>query len=94
MKLPKQCIMPLETGTNCEEISTRFYFDMQTKVCYPFEYTGCGPEVSNRFDTDEQCNKLCNENFVSENSTLNSTTEITHTQIHGILFLLKSPSHA
>jgi hypothetical protein len=68
-KLPKQCIMPLETGTQCEETTTKFYFDIQSKTCYPFEYTGCGLNVTNRFETDNDCNSVCT-NITSENTNL------------------------
>ena len=62
--------MPVEIGSGCEKASTKFYFDTQAKVCYPFDYTGCGPELTNRFDTNEDCNNICNENKTANTSTV------------------------
>ena len=61
MRLPKQCIMPMEYGTGCESASTKWYFDSSTKACYPFEYTGCGPEQSNRFEEQRDCERSCSD---------------------------------
>lgn len=65
--------MAVDAGSGCQDSSIKFYFDTQNKVCYPFDYTGCGPEVSNRFESEDECSKLCNENFKKE--TLNVTAE-------------------
>ena len=59
LRLPKQCIVPMEYGTNCQEITSKWYFDPRAKSCYPFEYSGCGPEVSNRFESNEECKSVC-----------------------------------
>ena len=72
--------MPLETGSQCEEITTKFYFDIRSQTCYPFEYTGCGPNITNRFETDNECNDICT-NISKENTNLNEQ-EI----LNGILY--------
>ena len=59
MKLPTRCLATMEYGNNCGEVQARWYFDTQNKLCYPFEYSGCGPENSNRFETHEECNSTC-----------------------------------
>jgi hypothetical protein len=62
-KLPKQCLASMEYGSNCDEVTSKWYFDIQTKTCYPFEYSGCGPKNSNRFETFEECNQVCTTNL-------------------------------
>ena len=51
--------MPVEYGTECQEPVRKWHYDTGLKLCYPFEYTGCGPEVSNRFESAKQCEKTC-----------------------------------
>jgi hypothetical protein len=62
MRLPKQCRAPMEYGDNCEEVTSKWYFDHRTKSCYPVEYSGCGPELSNRFEDSDECKRICQEN--------------------------------
>lgn len=69
IKLPTRCLATMEYGNNCGEIQPRWYFDTQNKLCYPFEYSGCGPENTNRFDTHEECNKTCTEKLVISSSS-------------------------
>ena len=59
LKLPKQCLEPMDYGLNCGELVPKYYFDTQSKTCFPFEYSGCGPEFSNRFDSNDDCIKTC-----------------------------------
>ena len=73
-KLPFECRTPLEYGNNCEQPSTKWYFDFQSKICYSFDYTGCGVNDSNRFETNEDCNNVCVETLYNQNKT-NETTE-------------------
>lgn len=70
LKLPKQCLEPMDYGQNCDELTPKWYFDTQTKVCYSFEYSGCGPEFSNRFESKEDCNSMCVENYKYNNESL------------------------
>ena len=64
LRLPKQCIQPLDYGTGCEQTpAQKWYFDTEMKLCYPFEYTGCGPDLSNRFESSEECTNQCVDNL-------------------------------
>lgn len=76
MKLPKACLDTMEYGSNCEDITSKWYFDTQTKLCYPFEYSGCS-ETQNKFETSEDCNSLCVNNL--KNITSQASTEISDT---------------
>lgn len=56
---------------------------MQTKMCYSFQYSGCGPEFSNRFDSDDECIETCagvlNTDDTTEiigTSTISASTQI------------------
>ncbi len=69
LRLPKQCILPLEYGSSCDPIIPKWYFDIQSKSCYPFEYSGCGPELANRFLTNDDCNRVCVANLNNTNVT-------------------------
>jgi hypothetical protein len=83
LKLPKQCVQSIDYGSNCIASVQKWYFDTETKVCYPFEYTGCGPENANRFNNFEECNQLCIEsltkyldlNITKEKSNENASSE-------------------
>ena len=63
LKLPKRCIHSIEYGTNCGHATQKWYFDTDMKLCYPFEYTGCGPADAdaNRFATAEDCTITCTD---------------------------------
>jgi hypothetical protein len=73
LKLPKKCIQSLDYGSNCMVPVQKWYFDTEMKTCYPFEYTGCGIEVSNQFENLEECNQLCT-NILKQ--YLNSNTNL------------------
>ncbi|XP_059485336.1 papilin-like isoform X2 [Neocloeon triangulifer] len=45
------CKLPIETGT-CDEIHSRFYFDLEKGECKNFNYSGCGGNRNNFFDVD------------------------------------------
>lgn len=56
---------------------------MQTKTCYSFQYSGCGSEFSNRFESNEDCTETCVSVMDSEStpeiivtSTSTASTEI------------------
>jgi hypothetical protein len=74
--LPKKCLLSMDYGNNCELITTKWYFDPSTKLCYPFEYTGCGPFISNRFEDNEECQKTCVYNINNESINFQNKIEI------------------
>ncbi|CAF0945237.1 unnamed protein product, partial [Brachionus calyciflorus] len=78
LKLPKQCLEPMDYGSDCDELSPKWYFDTQLKQCYPFEYSGCGPEFSNRFNSNEECKKTCS---LTSNVSDNHLEEIRTTTV-------------
>lgn len=80
LKLPARCLATMEYGNNCGEIQPRWYFDTQNKLCYPFEYSGCGPENSNRFDTHEDCNKTCTDKLYSPLSSFQNESSSTSSE--------------
>ena len=60
LRMPEQCLMPLEYGANCAPSAvSQWYFDLATRICYPFEYSGCGPTKANRFATSDECHRFC-----------------------------------
>ena len=81
LKLPKQCIQSLDYGKSCAEPVQKWYFDIDMKLCYPFEYTGCGADFSNRFDSSEECNDLCAENLQKYFSTVSTDSPVSHLSI-------------
>ena len=98
LRLPKQCRAPMDYGNNCEDVTSKWYFDHRTKSCYPFEYSGCGPKLSNRFEDDNECKKVCLEN-VNKNEIApalvnleeKSLNLITSTQIISVSLPKKQP---
>ncbi|KAL4002748.1 Kunitz/Bovine pancreatic trypsin inhibitor domain family protein [Acanthocheilonema viteae] len=53
------CSLPPEQGNPCDTSSvTRFYFNVASKDCIEFTYSGCGGNLNN-FATLEQCNSFC-----------------------------------
>ncbi|RNA30102.1 papilin isoform X1, partial [Brachionus plicatilis] len=83
LKFPKKCLESIDEGTNCTELFPKWYFDIQTKMCYSFQYSGCGSEFSNRFDSNEECTETCVENLspddtteIMASSTVDASTEI------------------
>lgn len=81
LKLPKRCIIPMDYGNSCEPITSKWYFDTQTKVCYPFEYSGCGADLANRFETSEECKNTCENNSSSTKTMINSAPIIETTTL-------------
>ena len=73
--------MSLEYGMNSELPTNKWYFDMQSRICYPFEYTGGGPKISNRFKNFNDCSSFCAEkptNNTDETSLTTSRIEFKH----------------
>uniref|UniRef100_A0AC35U6M6 C1q domain-containing protein n=1 Tax=Rhabditophanes sp. KR3021 TaxID=114890 RepID=A0AC35U6M6_9BILA len=55
------CNQQLDKGLSCEIApqTTAFYFDIESRNCKEFEFTGCSGN-DNRFDSSEACTKHCN----------------------------------
>jgi len=51
------CEMPKATG-NCQGSLPRFYFDLSTRTCQPFVFTGCEGN-SNNFESFVECEEAC-----------------------------------
>ncbi|XP_068624296.1 kunitz-type serine protease inhibitor A-like [Battus philenor] len=62
-KVPNKvfCRMQPDFGY-CNSYQPMWYYDMSTKRCRGFSYSGCGGN-QNRFVTSRQCNKVCWEVF-------------------------------
>lgn len=59
-RLPQRCIYPSDKGTDCTQITTKYHFEAKTNECYAYDYSGCGLEYSNRFETTKECLDTCN----------------------------------
>ncbi|KAK3569483.1 hypothetical protein QTP86_031416, partial [Hemibagrus guttatus] len=53
------CALKKDEGA-CKAIKDRFYFNIETFRCEPFEYGGCGGNENN-FKTLEECEEMCLE---------------------------------
>lgn len=51
------CALKDEQGP-CKAIKERFFFNVDTRRCEPFEYGGCGGNANN-FETLEACEETC-----------------------------------
>ena len=51
------CLAPVDSG-ECSDSITAYYYDAQHQICQAFIYGGCGGNA-NRFQTEEQCERLC-----------------------------------
>ncbi|CAH2282852.1 tissue factor pathway inhibitor 2 isoform X2 [Pelobates cultripes] len=56
---PSFCYSPKDEGS-CSATVTRYYFNIETKACEEFVYTGCGGN-SNNFVKIEDCNSVCKQ---------------------------------
>ncbi|KAM3927676.1 tissue factor pathway inhibitor 2 isoform 2-T2 [Leptodactylus fuscus] len=56
---PSFCYNPKDEGS-CSASVTRYFFNIESKVCEEFTYTGCGGN-SNNFVRIEDCNKVCKQ---------------------------------
>ena len=88
LKLPKQCIMPVDYGEECSQSERKWHYDTGMKLCYPFDYTGCGPEFSNRFETSKECEQTCVQNIL-ETETTTALTTVKQEHIGEFLIWLK-----
>ncbi|XP_077501749.1 isoinhibitor K-like isoform X2 [Amblyomma americanum] len=53
----KACNLKKDPG-NCEDASTKWYYDSKTNACKLFVYGGCDGN-DNRFDTEAKCKAEC-----------------------------------
>ncbi|KAG0410359.1 hypothetical protein HPB47_012504, partial [Ixodes persulcatus] len=53
----KACDMKKDAG-DCEEASTKWFYDSKLNKCRLFVYGGCGGN-DNRFDTEAKCRAQC-----------------------------------
>ncbi|XP_051998838.1 tissue factor pathway inhibitor a isoform X2 [Xyrauchen texanus] len=51
------CALKKDIGP-CKALKDRFYFDIDTGRCEPFEYGGC-PGNANNFETLQKCEEMC-----------------------------------
>lgn len=51
------CSAEVDSGT-CDGSITSYYYDAKHQRCQAFIYGGCGGNA-NRFQTEEQCERLC-----------------------------------
>ncbi|KAF7386509.1 hypothetical protein HZH68_013641 [Vespula germanica] len=51
------CLAPVDAGP-CNNDITAYYYDSRTNMCQAFIYGGCEGNA-NRFQTEEQCERLC-----------------------------------
>lgn len=58
---PSWCLTPADRGL-CRANETRFYFDISTKDCLPFTYSGCGGNENN-FTSKTACIQSCKKGF-------------------------------
>uniref|UniRef100_A0A0N4ZAS2 Kunitz/Bovine pancreatic trypsin inhibitor domain protein n=1 Tax=Parastrongyloides trichosuri TaxID=131310 RepID=A0A0N4ZAS2_PARTI len=54
------CLLPLNKGLPCDVAppSQQYYFDIETKSCKQFTFTGCSGN-NNKFESKNSCNKFC-----------------------------------
>ena len=51
------CSLEVSPG-DCSGLEIRYYYDIETEDCQPFNFTGCGANQNN-FKTLEACLDLC-----------------------------------
>eukprot|EP00096_Caligus_rogercresseyi_P003711 TRINITY_DN1716_c0_g1_i1.p1 TRINITY_DN1716_c0_g1~~TRINITY_DN1716_c0_g1_i1.p1 ORF type:complete len:445 (-),score=99.12 TRINITY_DN1716_c0_g1_i1:112-1416(-) len=56
------CSLPIDTGS-CKSILPRFAFDVRSKTCVAFSYSGCEGN-RNRFSTQDECARYCQESLM------------------------------
>ncbi|XP_067300518.1 tissue factor pathway inhibitor a isoform X2 [Pseudorasbora parva] len=53
----QSCALKKDEGP-CKALKDRFYFDIDTGRCEPFEYGGCQGNANN-FETQQECEEMC-----------------------------------
>lgn len=59
---PDECINPIIPGIitrYCDSISIKYGYDINTKKCIPFMYTGCNMGTKNIFSDEKECENIC-----------------------------------
>ena len=51
-----RCYLPVKSGSDCETLSSKWYFSRHTGACVHFIYGICG---GNDFRTEEECMRAC-----------------------------------
>ena len=59
MDVDQICSLEVSPG-NCSGLEIRYYYDIETEDCQPFNFSGCA-ENQNNFKTIEACLELCKE---------------------------------
>jgi len=67
---PRKCLKPFEVGP-CRARLQKWYYDRRSRSCTTFFWGGCKGN-KNRFETKEQCNRVCRVQSTSTTSQTNS----------------------
>lgn len=59
---PHWCLTPADRGL-CKANERRFYYDSVTRMCLPFNYSGCGGNENN-FTSRRSCLRACRKGFI------------------------------
>lgn len=62
--LDERCLLPKKEGS-CFALFTRYAFDVKTKKCHEFIYSGCNGN-GNNFQQPEECVKACNARGITK----------------------------
>ncbi|CAG9833507.1 unnamed protein product [Diabrotica balteata] len=68
---PERCKLPISLGT-CNKGLRQWFYDHTKHTCVQYVYGGCLGN-SNRFNTRDECLKLCNPNMLNETRNVSPT---------------------
>lgn len=74
--LPQRCTKPTDKGNSCGLNLQKYHYHAKSDKCFPYDYTGCGKDDSNRFDNEEECFNTCSVEQLLKNDSISEFYDV------------------